>query len=160
MKPGKALISFFLPFALSAGWLHAQNAIAPAGGSIESAGGYVSFTAGQIAYLGIETTGGSVYEGVQQPFYIVGVEEEGLLPQFCILYPNPSNSDVTLKVEGISIVGLSYQLFGPSGLLIVANAIRAEETTIPLHAQPAGVYFLNVQNELGDFTTFKIIKTY
>ncbi|MBK7407682.1 MAG: T9SS type A sorting domain-containing protein [Saprospirales bacterium] len=51
-------------------------------------------------------------------YIIVGVEEASTLTKFCTLYPNPSDGDVTLKVEGIPAKDLEYQLYDLKGQLI------------------------------------------
>ena len=158
MKPKKLLLlTFFLVSTCLTG-LTAQYAIVPVGGDASSSGGAMSYTVGQIAYLSTTTTGGSVYEGVQQPFYIVGIEEVSILSQFCSLFPNPSIGDVTLQMEGIPPADLNYQLYSQRGQLLATHTILTHETVIPLQHLPAGVYFLKVEDGHGDFSSFKIIK--
>ncbi|MBK8492200.1 MAG: T9SS type A sorting domain-containing protein [Saprospirales bacterium] len=160
MKPNHIFILLFFLVSIGLTGLPAQSAIVSTGRDVTTDGGFVSYTVGQTAYLAITVTNGSVYQGVQQPFYIiVGVEEASTLTKFCTLYPNPSDGDVTLKVEGIPAKDLEYQLYDLKGQLIERNRLWTNEMIIPMQHLDAGTYLLNLHDNFGACTTFKIIKT-
>jgi hypothetical protein len=119
----------------------------------------VTYTVGQVAYLQANTISGAVFQGVQQPFYIVGVEEVSGLDISCSLFPNPTGDQVTLTVNGFSNQPLRYQLYDMHGRLIASSDIQGSETTIPLQDLPAATYILTVKDEHNGMLSFKIVKT-
>jgi hypothetical protein len=139
--------------------LQGQWTLAAAGGDSSGGGGSVNFTAGQIAYLAVETPQGAVLQGVQQPFFIVSVKEVKRLEINCLLYPNPVENELTLKIEDFAAQDLRYQLFDLNGRLFAAGPVTTAETTIPTSALQAGNYLLTLRDAEGGLISFKIVKT-
>ena len=137
----------------------AQSAIAGGGGNASGSGGTASYTVGQIDFRAFTGTGGSVYQGVQQPyeFFSVGAEEIPGVFLFCSLYPNPTSELVTLYVSDITLLDLRYELYDLGGRLLGSGNVTSIETTIPMGHLPAATYLLKVFNKEAR-QTFKIVK--
>ncbi|MFA5972522.1 MAG: T9SS type A sorting domain-containing protein [Lentimicrobiaceae bacterium] len=161
-KKVKLIATLFLGVGLTV--LHAQEAVPVTGGNASGSGGSVSYSVGQVVYSTNTGTGGSVAQGVQQPFEISIVtaleETEGITLQ-CSVYPNPSADFVILKVVAsatLSIQTMLYQLYDGSGKLLENTKIVSNETRIALSNLPDADYFLKIIQGNKELKTFKIIK--
>lgn len=139
----------------------AQESILTANDNATGAGGTVSYSVGQVAFITIGSGNGTVTEGVQQPYeilFMTGVDDEKAISPNCTVFPNPAHSEVMLKMDKQVIGQLNYQLRNSNGLLLSDMKIETSETIIPLNEQPAGIYLLTVIDENKNQTTWKIIK--
>ena len=136
----------------------AQENTTASGGEGSGTGGTASYTVGQVVYTTNVGTGGSVAQGVQQPFEIsvtTGLNETTVNLEMSV-YPNPTINYLTLKVEEIDL--LTYQLFDTQGKVIETKKVVAKMTSVQLEALPKAVYFLKVTDGNKTVKTFKIIK--
>jgi hypothetical protein len=141
----------------------AQEAITASGGSFTEDAGSFSFSIGQVVYTTVTGINGIVPLGVQQPYKFrmePGIEIDKLPTLNCLVYPNPTNNFLTLKIENMidfSLSALSFQLFDIEGSLIEKKKITSNETKIPMMNLVPSVYQLVViyNNEVK---TFQIIK--
>ena len=148
---------FFLP----AFPVLSQESILVANCNATGNGGSVSYSVGQVAFNTFQSAGGTVTQGIQQPFEILfmdGIADESTLALDCIVYPNPATSEIRLKVGRVSFDGLSCQLRNPDGLLLKEVNIDSRETIIPTVELPAGIYFVTVIGNHKNLTTWKVIK--
>ena len=144
------------------GWgasLKAQQGTVASGGDASGTGGKVSYTVGQIDYNYASGTGGSVSEGVQQPFEIfsVGIDDNSGINLTSSVYPNPTVESLTLKVDG-DLKDLVYVLYDDNSKLIESKRIVGTETTIDMSQLAAAKYFIKVINSNKELKTFKVIK--
>jgi hypothetical protein len=150
-------------FALAAGisTLQAQEAVPAAGGTIAGSGGSVSYTVGQVTYTTNTGSGGTLTQGVQQPYTIAvisGIEEAGAISVEYAVYPNPANGFIYLKVEDYSLEDLMYKLYNFEGQLIGNEIITGQITAISLEGLPSGGYILRISDYKKEIKVFKIIK--
>jgi hypothetical protein len=141
--------------------IEAQNTITTSGGNATGTGGTVSYTVGQIVYNNYSGTNGIITQGVQQPYEITVVtalEESKDINLICSVYPNPTNSFLTLIVGDYENVDFSYWLYGISGNFIETQKVLVNETHINLQNQVSGSYFLKITSGNRVIKTFKIIK--
>jgi hypothetical protein len=141
--------------------IQAQNAIPASGSNASGSGGTVSYSIGQVVYTTCTSTSGSVTNGVQQPFeisVITGLEETKDINLICSVYPNPTSSFLTLKVENFDKEDLSFKLFDSNGKLLERKMVTGNETIIPMTNLFSGIYFLKVINSEKEIKTFKIIR--
>lgn len=142
-------------------FVQAQETITASGGNASGGGGSVSYTIGQVAYTYQEGLNGSVSQGVQQPYEItIDLEEEeaiGITLQ-CIVYPNPTTSNVILKVNGYSFENLMYSIFDINGRSIANMKITSDETFIYMENLAGATYFIKITENNKELKTFKIIK--
>ncbi len=140
--------------------MQAQKGVVSSGGNATGAGGSVSYSIGQMDYVTATGTGGTVTQGLQQPFEIVTLvgEEFTEISLQMIVYPNPTSSFVNLKIENFNFDNLTYQLIDINGKLIADKKITQGETQIQLENYPSAIYLLNINQDNKSIKTFKIIK--
>lgn len=148
------LALFFIPK------IQAQQGVVSSGGNTTGINGFSSYTIGQVAYMSVSGSGGSINQGVQQPFEIftLGIDNFPEISLSMKVYPNPVVSLVNLNIENYTENNLEYQLFDLSGKLITTQKISQSETQIQLENLPSAVYLLNVLDNYKVLKTFKIIK--
>ena len=103
------------------------------------------------------TLGGltQIYNGNLIENCITSLEDE--LSQEANVFPNPFQQEITIELldlaKNISIFNSTGKLFYQSG----SNTKRS--TTINTNNYPSGVYFVKIENENGEISTRKIIKS-
>jgi hypothetical protein len=141
--------------------LQAQETIPSASGDASGNTGTVSYSVGQVAFLTKSGTDGTITEGVQQPYEILiptGIEVEKGITLECLLYPNPANRYVKLKIEKHDLNNLSYQLYNMNGMLLQNIKIESEETFIPMEDLVKATYVLIIIENGKTLKTFQVIK--
>lgn len=158
MKHTILTLSGLLLFGLNG--LKAQDAIPTSGGNASGSGGTVSYTVGQVVYTTNTGSNGSVSQGVQQPYEISVVSGIGVntINLSCTAYPNPTTDKLTLSVENIEKLNLSYQLLDINGKILESNKVEGSETCISMGNLTPSIYFLKVSDGIKEVKTFKIIK--
>lgn len=150
----------FLLFGFLFPKVYSQNAIVVSGGDATGSGGKVSYSVGQIAYTYASGSNGSVSQGEQQPFEIstLGVDNFPTITLEMSLYPNPTTTNATLKIQNLDSENFTYQLFDVTGKQISESKISNSETQINMESFNAAIYFLEVKNQNKTIKNFKIIK--
>lgn len=149
-----------LIFVFHAG-VYAQVAVTSSGGNATGSGGSVSYTMGQIAYSTITGAGGSVAQGVQQPFEIsvvTALPEAKGISLICTVYPNPVTDKLILKFDNEFPLNYFAWLYDSQGRQIEEIKLVANETSIDMSKLVIGSYFLKVIHLDNEVKTFKIIK--
>ena len=139
----------------------AQEAVPAAGGNASGSGGTASYTVGQVAYTINSSASGTITQGVQQPYEILvatGIAEAKGISLECIVYPNPTNALVKLKIENYNLGNLSYELYDINGKLLQDNKTEGTETIISMANLAPATYFLKVTDNTKEVKVFKIIK--
>ena len=93
---------------------NAQQATVTSGGNATGTGGTSSYSVGQIAYTIITGAGGSINQGVQQPyeFFTLGNDDFPEIQLTMTVYPNPTTSLIKLNIQNYGLENLNYELFG------------------------------------------------
>ncbi len=161
-KTGYIILVLFL-FITGFSYTMAQEAVVTTGGEGRGSGGSISYSIGQVAYTNASTKGVSITEGVQQPFEIFiisGVEDSKGINLVCSAFPNPTKEKLTLKIENLSFVNLSYQLFDINGKLLKSGKITGNETDVDISSYTSAAYYLKVigASKKDEIKTFEIIK--
>ncbi len=141
--------------------LQAQQAILSASSNATGNDGSVSYSVGQVAFIEKLGTTGTITEGVQQPYEILfmeGIDQEPGITVECIVYPNPANAYVMLKIENRNILPSNCQLNNMNGLLLRNINIEGDQTCIPMDDLVPATYFLTVFKNDKALQTYKIIK--
>lgn len=163
MSIRSALILFTL-FTAGFSGLQAQvvhQVIPASAGKASGNGGTVSYTIGQVAYKTQTGTGGSVSQGIQQPYEIwdvTGSEAESRWMLTVTAFPNPVNDYLTLKHSIPENPPLSFSLYGVDGRAIRSGKVSDSETLIPMSDILSSVYFLKVTDNGKEVRIFKIVK--
>jgi hypothetical protein len=113
---------------------------------------------GQISYK--SPTGNTVSDGVQQPFEIqtLGTSDFEAIQLEMIVYPNPTDGALVLKIADNNLQDLTYQLFDVTGKNLLLQNIHQTETAVSLKNFNKGIYFLAVLMQNKPIKNFKIIK--
>ena len=148
------LILFCLPK------LMAQQAVISSGGNASGTGGSTNYSIGQVTYKTQTGTNGNVSQGVQQPIEIFTLSGEEFvnIKLEAVVYPNPTTSNVTLKISNLNLDNLNYQFFDIQGRLIGDGKISNEETVFQMEQYPIANYILKINSNSKELKTFKIIK--
>ena len=159
-------ITTFIVFLLSlAGATFAQSAIVPLGGDTQSNSGSVSYTVGQIAVESAANSNGSVTiaEGVQQPYEImtVGVDEYPQIALNAVVYPNPTENLVQLRLNGFEIPadGLRAILYDGNGKQLQSLMVTDDLTAFQIGQYATGTYYLELRDGKRVLKTFKIVRS-
>ncbi len=158
MKKTKLIIIFSLIFALTG--IKAQQGFTAAGGGASGGGGTAAYSVGQIVYTTNTGAGGSVAQGVQQPYEIsivLGVEDHQISLNMKV-YPNPTSDFLILNVGNFELSTLNFELYDISGKLLERKKITSITETISLVNLPSSTYFLKVTSNNEEIKTFKVIK--
>lgn len=138
---------------------NAQQSVNAGGGDATGSNGKVSFTIGQIDYVTATGSGGSVSQGVQQPFEIFTLGTDNI-PEIKLefsIYPNPTTDVLFIKNENIDLK-FKYQLFDISGKLLFTSPELVQKDQIDMTLYQTGNYILLIQAENNLTKSFKIIK--
>lgn len=142
--------------------VEAQQAIVSSGSSqIESEGGSISYSVGQISYSYTESLNGSISEGVQQAYLIEvvsAVDAYRKIKLECKAYPNPTTDILYLKTENLILEKLEYSIYSFSGHLLKEGIVDNSLIQIDMRQYISAMYLLKVTREGKDCITFKIVK--
>lgn len=161
MKKKLRILSILSLILFNIGSLQGQQAVVTTGGTATGTTGSVSYTVGQVAYQTYTGTGGTVQQGVQQPWEvstpvaIANTEDISLLMN---VYPNPTSGAFKLIVGTLENRNLRYRLYDMNGLLIQDRKIDSEETEIFLQDLSSTMYFLKIMNSNQEIKVFKIVR--
>jgi hypothetical protein len=161
MKISIRLSLLLASFSLFIQLLQAQQTITTTGANAVGTGGTISYTIGQVAYIIISGTNGSVVQGVQQPFEISVVTSADYRPMIDLLvlvYPNPTDSYLKMITEIDDYTGISYRLCDINGVTLQEKNITGRETGINMGNLSSSIYFLKISKDGSDIKVFKIIK--
>lgn len=106
-------------------------------------------------------SGGSVAEGVQQPYEILtisGIDIPEIVLQISA-YPNPTTDQLNLLIGNYNNEKLRFQLFDVAGKLLLDATITDANTVIDMNRFAMATYYLNITDDQKLIKSFKIIKT-
>lgn len=138
----------------------AQQVITTTGGDASGSGGTVAYSTGQIVYTTNTDASGTINQGVQHPYEIItlGIKETELNISL-LVFPNPTEDNITLKIRDYNNEKLSYQLFDMQGKLLNNGSVSAQQTQINTASLSPATYFIYVVNQENiNVQSFKIIK--
>jgi hypothetical protein len=155
----RLFFAFLLVTGLSG--LQAQETMLSASCNATGSNGTVSYSVGPIIYITKSSIGGTITAGVQQPYEVlipIGIEDEKEISLECLIYPNPANRYVKLKIEKHEINNLGYQLYDMNGLLLQNMKIESKETFISMEDLAKATYILVITESSKALKTFQIVK--
>ena len=137
-------------------------AILTSGGSERSVHGRYSYSIGQVAQ---EFVGGSfrMNQGIQQPREFLIVATKQVTPEMvaCNVYPNPTNSELTIALSQEALTPFrTYRLTlsDQNGRILRSDIIDSPVTRIPVATYPSGMYVVRIIDNRDNYAVFKIIK--
>ena len=154
----QCILSFCLSL-LAWQFLVAQSNIVSAGGIATGETGIVSYSIGQVDFNTQSGIGGTLTEGVQQPFEITIISDvdETTEDLDAIVYPNPATNDIQLVLGDALSGGYSFHLYDARGSLLRYEPITDQVTRINMREYASGMYFLKI-TATNQGRTFKINK--
>ena len=145
----------------SIGLTQAQESINSSGAELSGNTGTISYSIGQLLYHTNSLPGGSVAQGVQQPYEISTIS--GIdIPEIALqlsAYPNPTTDHLNLLIGNYSQEKLMFQLFDVAGKLLLSEEISESNTVIDMNRFAMATYYLTITENQKPIKTFKIIKT-
>lgn len=139
-----------------------QSDIVPAGGTATGSGGSATYTIGQPAIQRVQNGNTYIIEGVQQPYEIqtVGVDDFPQIVLNAVVYPNPTDNIVQLKLNGYEIPdgGITARLYDGNGRLLQTVTVSDDLTAFGIGQYSSGSYLLDLLDGKRKLKTFKIIR--
>jgi len=182
MQFKKQTLSAIFLLAIGLTGLKAQQATTTSGGNASGSGGSATYSVGQVVYNTNTGAGGTVTQGVQQPFEISvvsGIEELGINISYTA-YPNPTTSNIVLEIDASSvetqniasqsngkisnetqnIASLHYTLSDINGKQLTHQTITDNKTIIPMEQLSVGTYFITIVVETQNITSLQSKSTH
>lgn len=153
------LLLAVITFLYSPAW--AQSFVSSAGSNAEGAGGYVSYSVGEVFYGYISGAGGSLTLGAQQS-WLITVETDvpptsGYTPAIR-LFPNPTTGKVFVRYDGAAGQNSRFVLSNPQGIVIQSGELEGQVGMLDVSLLNGTVFFLSVYWSDKSIRTFKLIK--
>ena len=147
-------------FSMASNSAGAQDALLSGGASVMASTGSVSYSVGQLNYISTGAAGGSVQQGVQQPWTLLPSPIwEPLNDLNLIVFPNPAGNQLYLTGTSVPVQGY-LELFSMQGSLLRREEIRhGYAAGLSLQGLPAGSYFLKIYNNKTLIHTATLIKS-
>lgn len=140
--------------------LYAQETTNTAGGRASGTGGSATYSVGQVVFTTQSENGGTITQGVQQPYEILvvtGIELSDI--QLGIsAYPNPTTDFLTLKIDNHDFKDLELQLYNSQGRMLRQETLLYQETQIEMQNLAPATYFVRITENNQIIKNFKIIK--
>ncbi|MFA6262088.1 MAG: T9SS type A sorting domain-containing protein [Bacteroidia bacterium] len=163
MANNRKLVLVLLLSGLTHFSLKAQSGFVASGASLNSSSGSVSYSVGQLDYLDVSGTGGSINMGLQQPFEFFEVTDVKELDNSELngisVFPNPAHESVTLLCETFDQGSLHYALYDLQGRTLLTGNIQQRETPLQLEEFAFTIYFIRIWSSENKSKTVKIIKS-
>jgi hypothetical protein len=135
-----------------------QESVNASGETINSAGGGVSYSVGQVVYQNYINSNGSVEQGVQHAYEIVSAGLSQVKLNFKVdVFPNPTVDALNLSIEQFQS-NMMFQLYSENGQLIESRPIAELSTLIDMKNYSPGTYVLNLLSNQEQVESFRIIK--
>jgi hypothetical protein len=134
--------------------------VAVAGGLSRTATFSVSWTIGQTAVETRTHRGGTITEGVQQPYLSVIPIGEHRIPFTLSMYPNPTVDAAIVSVAGAD-EDMTLVLYSLIGTPVLRHEVRAGERIVRLNMAPLspGLYLLAALSPSGEQRAlYKVVK--
>jgi hypothetical protein len=156
-KKAKFCATLVLSFCLVAGY--AQETLNSSGGTAMGSGGSSPYALGQIFEANLSGYEITEIKNVQQPSEILSSELNNANSNIALtVYPNPTEDNLTLRVQNSDFGDLRYQLFDMQGNLLESKQVTGNENKIVTSYLPRASYFLKIMQNNIQVKSFKIVK--
>lgn len=137
-----------------------QSFVVSGGDTSVTANGSFSYSIGQISHLEFSGNNYIINNGVQHAYEIqnIDVKDPIILRFKILLYPNPTESDLYLKIDDYLSAKFSYQVYDIQGKFLLQNQISELETLVPLGHFSSGTYVIKIDINGTISKHFNIIK--
>jgi hypothetical protein len=151
-------VILLLPLGIMAG--NTQAAITSSGSDSKGAGGFVSWSVGQVAYTSFTGKGGAntISAGVQQAYTISVIGLRSTVNFSFSVYPNPTADNLILEAPNFKTGRITYRLLDLKGTILRSDFISGNRTEINTSTLPSSTYILQIIQENKQIQSFKVIK--
>jgi len=148
-----------LLIALCATFLQAQEVVTTAGSYGETTSGSLSWTIGEPVIETITDGTNTLTQGFQQSKLTVTAINNLKVPGIELsVYPNPTNSFLSIEVKTDKQRDLQLSLFDLNGRLILQKKMAGNKQTIKMQNYKPATYILKVTEANKDIKTYQIVK--
>ena len=148
-----------LLIALCATFLQAQEVVTTAGGYGETTSGQLSWTIGEPVIETITDGTNTLTQGFQQSKLTVTAINDLKVPGIELsVYPNPTNSFLSIEVKTDKQRDLLLSLFDLNGRLILQKKMTGSKQTIKMQNYKPATYILKVTEGNKEINTYQIVK--
>lgn len=162
MKMNKVSALFSFLFVLG-GTVHAQEVIASAGAEVESGGGAMYYTVGEMVVASTVTGDGGLTQGYHQAYLTPTAIDEIPEELELRLYPNPTADFITIESKSLSDFE-QITMYDMSGRLIWSqdgNTSIDNKITVDFTTQAADNYIIRLADSEKDQSfSYSVIKTH
>jgi hypothetical protein len=136
----------------------AQVSLVTAGGNVSNSSGSVSYSIGQVSYSHVESTSGSINEGVQQPYELFAVTvAESLSDINVTIFPNPVVSQLFVRMTSFR-EGILLSFYNLQGALVHEVPLQTNQQFVDVSAWAASSYIMRITSERGEVSEYTLIK--
>ena len=158
-KISNAMFSFLIFHSGISSFVNSQEAIVTSGLTKTTTSGNISYTVGQLDYVGLKNNTAQINLGVQQAYVISTVSVvEVLKAKFITVYPNPTSDNIVIDIKSQEFLNPMVRLFNIEGKLLIEEKIFQDKFILHLRDFPVSSYFVKVYDQQNEIETFKIIK--
>ena len=148
-----------LLIALCATFLQAQEVVTTAGSYGETTSGSLSWTIGEPVIETITDGTNTLTQGFQQSKLTVTAINDLEIPGIELsVYPNPTNSFLSIEVKADKQRDLLLSLFDLNGRLILQKRMTGNKQTIEMQNYKPATYILKVTEGNKEIRTYQIVK--
>jgi len=148
-----------LLIALCATSLQAQEVVTTAGSYGETTSGSLSWTIGEPVIETITDGTNTLTQGFQQSKLTVTTINDLKVPGIeMFVYPNPTNSFLSIEVKADKQRDLLLSLFDLNGRLILQKKMTENKQTIKMQNYKPATYILKVTEANKEIRTYQIVK--
>ena len=164
MKHANCVIIAFFLFGIA---IHAQEVVSSAGSYVETTSGSLSWTVGEPVIETITDGTNTLTQGFQQSkLTVTAINDLKVSGIELFVYPNPTNSFLSIEVKTDKQRYLLLSLFDLNGRLILQKKMTENKQTIKMQNYKPGTYLLKVtegkdsnsKDAMHCVSTFRIIK--
>ena len=139
--------------------LNAQHAVPATGTNATSSGGSISYTVGQVDYTVPSSPGGTLGEGVQQPYEYLVLSAEGVDTGANMrVLPNPTHDGISIEWNDASADLSELHLLDLRGNTLRTQRITGTHTFVPMQDLAPATYLIQLVRAGVRTRTIKIIK--
>ena len=162
MKMIKVSALFSFLFVLGS-TIQAQEVIASAGAEVESTGGSMSYTIGEMVVTSTTNTDGTLTQGYQQGFLTATAIDEIPSELELSLYPNPAADYIIIESKSLSDFE-QITMYDMAGKLVWrqnGNTSVDNKLTIDFTAHAAGNYIIRLaDSDENQSFSYSVVKSY
>jgi len=154
-------ILFFLMVWVIPLGVKAQTSVHSSWGEGTGAAGSMTYSVGQVFFQTVSVPGvARISQGVQHPLEVLttGMDDADQTLEGIMLFPNPTEGDLNLQIQGFTPGVFSYRVMNNLGQCIQGGEVQSAWSLLSLESVSAGSYRIEVRDKGGKQRIFQVIK--